>query len=153
MSTHSIEATSFAMSSSSLDNSAGQTEIVEGRVLELVGNYTAMELLHPIVAEMSKDRNFKRMFWRVLGHEYEVINQRSQVLADYEITAAQKAFKTLVDNEDEIGAVEIYCDEILGLTAKSDNEKSQMMANTLQTRDHIMNSMSRPHGNLPRLCH
>lgn len=106
----------------------------------IVINYSRLEVLHPIVAEMSKDANFKRMFWAALSHELQVITRRSQVLSDCQITAAQKAFKILMEDEDYVAAVEIYVDEILGIGAALDDDKAQTLATMLQTRDYIVNS-------------
>ena len=133
-----------AMSGRPPKPSSATSGLQEACVRELVGNYTGMEILHPIVADMSKDRKFKGMFWKVLSHEYEVISKRSQDLAQWEITAAQKAFKILMEGGNENGAVELYCDEILGLRCKLGAEWSQMMASILQTRDHIMGSKLKP---------
>ncbi|KAK4691343.1 hypothetical protein P7C71_g5637, partial [Lecanoromycetidae sp. Uapishka_2] len=90
---------------------------------------------------MSEDPDFKAMFWKALGHEFTIISRRSQDLSNCEITASQKAFKILMDNEDHIAAVEIYIDEILGISAATDDTKAQVLATALQTRDYIMSKV------------
>jgi len=127
--------------------------INDAKVQAIVSSYTGIEILHPVVSDMCDDPEFKRMFWLCLSHDLEVISQRSQDLADGEVTANQKAFKVLMENEDSEGAVEIYVDEILGLKFSSDAMKAQTLATALQTKDYIMNCAFVPLNGLTMLRH
>ena len=111
----------------------------DANVRSIVNSYRSIEILHPIVTSLYESPELKQMFWDTLKHDLHVIHQRSQNLADSEITVIQKAFKHLMDNEeDEIPAVELYVEEILGLRFVSDTEKLQTVASAVEAKDSIL---------------
>ena len=115
----------------------------EAKVRELIYRYRPIQVLHPIVAEMYDAPEFERMFWECLTHDLHIIRQRSQDLADGEITANQKAFRILMEGKDDgTAAIELYVNEIIGLEAVSENAKAQTLATALQTRDYILSRRS-----------
>lgn len=134
------ETDSTAMSSPQSINAAKASTNANNDALvqDILSNYIGLEILHPVIQNMSEDPNFKAMFWKALGHDYAVIGNRSQDLSDCEITATQKAFKKLMDDKNHVAAVEIYVDEIIGINTVSENLKAQCLATAIQTRDHIM---------------
>lgn len=122
------------------------------KVREIVKIYHRVKTLHPIASEIFESPDLKCMFWNTLIHDLRVIRRRSQNLADGEITAVQKAFEVLMKGEaDEIAAIEIYMDEIIGLKAIPERDRAKTLAQAIQTRANILNSMSsiHPHHGAP----
>lgn len=115
----------------------------DAKLREIVREYRRVRMLHPLVSEMSASPELEQMFWNSLTHDLHVIRRRSQNLVDGEITAAQKAFRVLMDEiADGNAAIELYLDEVLGLKVVPETERAQTLATALQTRDYILKSMS-----------
>lgn len=111
----------------------------DAKVRDLVHRYRPIELLHPVVSEMYDAPEFERMFWDCLSHDLHVIRCRSQVLADGEITAAQKAFRILMDEKESgVAAIELYVNELIGFDFVLETDRAQTLATALQTRDYIL---------------
>lgn len=113
------------------------------KVLQIIHSYRSTRALHPVISDMFETPEFKRMFWASMNHDLHVILQRSQNLADGEITPMQKAFKVLMNRiEDELAAIELYVEEILGLKFVLEVKKAQTLATAMQTRDFILKGIS-----------
>jgi hypothetical protein len=107
---------------------------------DYISAYRPLEVLHPLAANIYEDPELKRMFWNCLTYDLNVINRRSPNLADFKITAAQKAFSALMRNEkDSVAAIEIYMEEILGLKYVEDSDRTQALTATIQMRDYLLN--------------
>ena len=115
------------------------------RVRAILHLYRPIDVLHPVVADMYRDRKFERTFWQCLGHDLNVIRGRSQNLDDGEITAAQKAFLILMDErESGLPAIQLYVDKLMGLEAAPEPQSNQILATALEVRDYFISSMSNP---------
>ena len=121
--------------------SSAQTDA--DRVCELLRSYRQVDAVHPVLREMLRKPEYERMFWNILSHDLNVIRQRSQDLADSEITITQKALGILVEDKYYANAaMQLYVDEILGLGIVSERQKSQKFIAIIQTREHIMHRSS-----------
>ena len=116
---------------------------MDAEVRKIIRRYRTTKMLHPLVAEMHNVLEAECLFWGCLTHDLHVIQSRSQNLADGEITAAQKAFRILMDNKEHgVAAIELYVNEIIGLNVISEADRAQALATALQARDYILNRMS-----------
>ena len=115
----------------------------DARVRAILRLYRPIEVPHPLVADMYHAPESERMFWQCLGHDLNVIRGRSQDLHDCEITAAQKAFRILMDEPTSgLPAVQLYVDKLMGLEISSDTQSAQTLATAFETRDYFLSSMS-----------
>ena len=72
-----------------------------------------------------------------------MINARSPDLEDHEITIAQKAFITLMKNEETFhGAFAIYLDEVLGLKISTGKDMEQIIQDAVQVGTALFESIS-----------
>lgn len=114
----------------------------EMRVQDMVNYFRGIEVLHPIVSLLYQSSEDKEIFQQCLSHEYEIIHKRSPVLAENEISIVQKAFMILMETvEDDVGAIEIYVEEILGLNLVSDPYHLQTLQTAVKTRKLLLESM------------
>lgn len=116
----------------------------EAKVHGIIAHYRrAATTLHPLVADLSKTPELSRAFWRSFDHDLLVFSQRSQNLEDSEITAAQKAFVFLSKaKQDQLPAIELYVEEILGILTVAEAGKAQTLVSAIQTRDYAIERMS-----------
>lgn len=122
------------MDSSRIDISESE----EIRLNRIINNYRNIEILHPTVARLCDVPAQKKVFHKALTHDLDLIHSRSSHLPDFEITIYQKAFKTLmVREEDRIGGIEIYVDEILGLKLMRSADSLEMLKTAVDARDLI----------------
>ena len=97
--------------------------------------------MHPLFKALTEDGNSHRILVAVFEHERDTIRTRSQDLNDSEITAAQKAFSSLVDHNPD-AATHIYVDEMLGVKLTPDAEKLTTLKNVIEVRGTLLQSMS-----------
>ena len=83
---------------------------------------------------------FKGHFQKVLQHDLEVLQQRSQDLDDHEISLMQKAFVVLMEDGDHIAGIELYVEEIVGLKMVENTDKLQILKSSAKTRDLLVDS-------------
>ena len=122
---------------------ATSSSIQDPKVKYLIDTYDSLKALHPVVAKIYETPELKRTFWKSLTHDLYVINRRSPNLADCEITAAQKAFSTLMRSEEGgVAAIGIYVEEVLGLKFVKDVDKAQTLATTVQLRNCMLDGIS-----------
>ena len=120
------------------------------KVDDYINTYRPLEVLHPVVAKIYETPELKRMFWNCLTYDLNIINRRSPNLADFEITAAQKAFSALMGNEkDGVAAVEIYVEEILGLKFNEDSDRVRGLTTAIQMRNCMLHGISNSLFGLP----
>lgn len=99
--------------------------------------YRTFTTFNPPLSSLLRSTEFHKIFWNSLEHDLFVVRQRSQDLAEHEITIIQKALVLLMNNsEDQISAANLYADEILGVvylpaTAKSDALETAVRARAL----------------------
>lgn len=123
---------SSAIESARPDNS----EREEIRLNRVINNYRNIEILHPVVARLCEVPAHRKVFHKALTHDLDIIHSRSPHLPDFEITIYQKAFKTLMDKEqDRIGGIEIYVDEILGLKLSGSADSLEILKTAVDARD------------------
>ncbi|KAL6719098.1 hypothetical protein ACLMJK_003333 [Lecanora helva] len=115
------------------------------KVCDMLRRYRPTRMLHPVVSKMQQMPGFKQMFWQCLEHDLHVIRDRSQILAEGEITTAQKAFRILMDEEENgLAAIDLYVSKIIGLDVVSDAKMAGTLAAALQTRNIVLNQSSQP---------
>ncbi len=112
----------------------------ESKLLEILNYYRPIEVLHSTVQDMCNSDVFKKHFQKVLQHDLEVLQQRSQELNDHEISSMQKAFVVLMEDGDHIAGIELYVEEIVGLKMVEDTDKLQILKSSAKTRDLLMDS-------------
>ncbi|KAL2039963.1 hypothetical protein N7G274_007366 [Stereocaulon virgatum] len=111
---------------------------------DYISTYRPLEVLQPSVAKICETPELERMFWDCLTYDLNVINRRSPNLADFEITAAQKAFSALSRNEtDSVAAIELYMEEILGLKYVEDSDRAQTLTAIIHMRNYLLNAETR----------
>lgn len=111
---------------------------MEARLTGLVANYSNIEILHPLVSELCQTPGYKRKFHKAVTHDLKVIAARSDDLADHEINVYQKAFKILMGkDEDRIGGIEVYVDEVLGLRFVGPADRTHTLRATIDIRSSI----------------
>lgn len=126
------------MKSSSAMSSVGPdiSECEEIRLNRILNRYRNIEILHPVVARLCEVAAHRKIFHKALTHDLDVIHSRSPHLPDFEITIYQKAFKILMEKEeDRIGGIEIYVDEILGLKLSVSAESLETLKTAVNARD------------------
>lgn len=102
----------------------------------IINQYRNIEILHPVVARLCEIPAHRKVFHRALTHDLDIIHSRSSHLPDFEITIYQKAFKILMDREeDRIGGIEIYVDEILGLKLSGSADSLETLKTAVDARD------------------
>ena len=116
---------------------------LDTKVRDIVDSCRSVSTLHHAVAELCQSPQFEQTFWISLNQDLHVIGQRSQVLANGEITAIQKAFARLMEKKDDlIPAVQLYVDEILGLKFVPEMEKAATLNTMVQTRHSFLGRTS-----------
>lgn len=126
------------MKSSSARSSVGVdiSNCEEIRLNRIINKYRNIEILHPVVARLCEVPAHRKVFQKALTHDLDLIHSRSPHLSDFEITIYQKAFKILMDREeDRIGGIEIYVDEILGLRLSGCADSLEMLKTVVDARD------------------
>lgn len=118
---------------------------LETKAREIVNNFRSVNVLHPVVSELLQSPESPQIFWRSFNQDLHVICQRSQTLAHGEVTAIQKAFAVLMEEEDLIPAVELYVSEILGLKFVPETDRSATLDAMIQTRHFILDRTSITH--------
>ena len=118
--------------------SSGSTK--EAKLLEILGYYRPIEVLHSTVRQMFELPAFEEQFKRILHHDLQVFKSRSQDLDDHEISLTQKAFVKLMEEEDQIPAIEIYIEEIIGLSVVQDKDKLQALTSSVKIKGLIAKS-------------
>ena len=118
---------------------------LETKVRDIVNSFRSVNILHPVVSELFQSSGFPQIFWRSFNQDLHVICQRSQTLVNGEVTAIQKAFAVLMEEEDLIPAVELYVNEILGLKFMSETDRSATLNAMIQTRHFILDRTSMTH--------
>ena len=114
------------------------SECEETRLNRIINQYRNIEILHPVVARLCEVPAHRKVFHKALTHDLDIIHSRSLHLPNFEVTIYQKAFKILMDREeDRIGGIEIYVDEILGLKLSESVDSLQMLRNAVDARDLI----------------
>ena len=113
----------------------------DARLRNLLNLYRNVELIHPMVSSFCQVSENKEAFQRCLTHEYDLLCGRSQDLSHDDISIYQKAFVILMEKEeDHIGAIEIYANEILGLSSEKPANGLQILKTAVQARGLIQNS-------------
>ena len=108
----------------------------ELRLNRIINQYRNIEVLHPVVARLCEVPAHRKTFHKALTHDLDIIHSRSPHLPEFEITIYQKAFMILMDREeDRIGGIEIYVDEILGVKLSGSTESLQTLKAAVDTRD------------------
>lgn len=108
----------------------------ELKVKNLVSSYRSLRSYVPLLSEMLQPLEFRRLFWLSLKHDLFVLRQRSQDLADNEITITQRAFITLSEGgQYRVPSANIYMLEILGLGFIPNAET---INNAIQTRVSVL---------------
>lgn len=83
-------------------------------------------------------------FLRLIRHERDMINARSQDFEHHEITIIQKAFTTFMESAKTLHAtIEIYVEESLRLWLSREKNKSLMIENVVNVRAGFLNGMSK----------
>ena len=109
---------------------------MESRLSAILNYYRTIEILHPVVNQLSDEPGFMESFYNCLKYELLVTDIRSQDLADHEISIFQKALGTLMlDENDLTGGVELYIDEILGLKLLKEAQKSEILKSIIVARN------------------
>lgn len=108
----------------------------EIRLNKIINQYRNIEVLHPVVARLCEVPAHRKVFHRALTHDLDIIHSRSPHLPNFEITIYQKAFKILmVMEEDRIGGIEIYVDEILGVKLSGSTGSLETLKTAVDARD------------------
>ena len=119
---------------------------LDTKVRHIVNSCRSINLLHPVVSQLCQSPEFEQIFCSSLDHDLNVICQRSQNLANGEITAVQKAFTVLMEKEEDLfPAIGLYVDEILGLRFVSETDRAITLNNMIQTRHSIRDRTSITH--------
>ena len=111
------------------------------QVNSIIHKYGGIFEIHPLIKAMNKDDKSRLMLVAVIEHEYDIIRTRSQDLDDHEITAAQKAFASLLDDNKD-AAIHIYVEEILGLKVTPDTEKASIIQSSIEVRAALLDGKS-----------
>ena len=112
------------------------SESEEIRLNRIINNYRNIEILHPAVARLCEVPAQKEVFHKALTHDLDLIQTRSSHLPDFEMTIYQKALMTLMKREEDlIGGIEIYVDEILGLKFFRSEDSLEMLKTAVNARD------------------
>ena len=130
-------------SSATMDaNSLSSRPNKEAKLLEILGYYRPIDVLHPTVRKMCESIAFREHFKKGLQHDLAVLKSRSQDLEDHEISLTQKAFVELMEEEEEdkISGIEIYVEEIIGLKMVEDKDKLQTLKSLVKTKDLLVKS-------------
>lgn len=108
----------------------------EVRLNRIINQYRNIEVLHPVVARLCEVPAHRKILHEALTQDLDIIHSRSPHLPDFEITIYQKAFKILMDREeDRIGGIEIYVDEILGVKLSGSTESLETLKTAVDARD------------------
>lgn len=109
---------------------------------ELVIQYEAIEVLHPMVSGMGSDH--LSTFEKSLNMELSLIRSRSDLLIHSEISIVQKAFMILMnDPEHHVGGIELYVEEIIGLKLVAAEEQKVALQTAVNARSLLLNSTLR----------
>ena len=111
------------------------------QVNSIIHKYGGISEIHPLIKALNKDDKSRLMLVAVIEHEYDFIRTRSQDLDDHEITAAQKAFANLLDDNKD-AAIHIYVEEILGLKITPDTEKASIIQSSIEIRAALLDGRS-----------
>lgn len=112
----------------------------DGPLCDLLNRYRNVEVVHPLVSNFCEVPENKEEFQSCLTYDYYVLRDRSQDLANSEISIYQKAFVILMEEqEDRIGGIEIYVDELLGLRFNP-KKAPQTLATAVKARSFIQKS-------------
>lgn len=108
----------------------------ETKVLELVDHYRRIDLIHPLISDLSEvSPGLVDMFRKLLKHESFIIRSRSQDFRDNEITIVQKAFVILFENDDgSVPAIELWINEILGINQIPEETRRHIFSAAIRTR-------------------
>lgn len=113
----------------------------ERRVHELVREYEAVEILHPVISKILETPQ-RAIFEKSLEQELKLISSRSSLLEDHEVSIVQKAFMILMDSpEHRVGAVELYVQEIIGLKLIVAKEKDMAFQTAVNARNLFLKGM------------
>ena len=119
-------------------------ECEERRLNRIINQYRNIEVLHPVVARLCEIPAHRKVFHKALTHDLDIIHTRSPHLPDFEITIYQKAFKILMNREeDRIGGIEIYVDEILGLKLSGSADSLETLKTAVDARDLVRSEWDR----------
>lgn len=112
------------------------------QVSEIMEDYRRVNQLHPLLSDLFRIPDFEGMFWDTLSNEHFVLTQRSQNLADGDITIMQKAFVALFQNQDEqLPAACLWIEEILGLSLVVEAKKAAALTSAVQIRARTLDRM------------
>lgn len=110
----------------------------DDRLRDILNKYRNLEVVHPMISNLCKDDETKDLFKKCLTQDLSVIEARSQDLVNHEITVYQKAFVILMNNEDDhVGGIEIYIDELLGLSLIKSTDHQQALETAIKARELI----------------
>ena len=138
-----------ALSSSRSPPSNG-TPGPEGQVIELVEKYREVDSLSPVLHEPLNKPDQIALFFQVLEHHLSLIKSRSQAFEDGHVTVYDKALLSLTQNGSDMhnmGALELYLDEVIGIRHGDNIEKMQLVLDR-----HIQLKVLLGQG-MPRLLH
>lgn len=108
------------------------------RLRDVLNKYRNLKVLRPIISNLCEDDETKKLFKKCLTQDLSVIQARSQDLVNHEITVYQKAFVILMNNEDDhVGGIEIYFDELLGLSLIKSTDHQQALETAIKARELI----------------
>ncbi|KAL9126619.1 MAG: hypothetical protein Q9217_004357 [Psora testacea] len=114
----------------------------EDKVSDLVNRYRSAQDLHPFVANLLQSAEFERIFRDALQHENFIIRQRSQDLADNEITIMQKAFALLFENDyTHHAAIALWVEEVLGINAIPAVYRPHVLTSVVRTKSLILDRL------------
>lgn len=124
-----------------MENTDHMTPDDGDRLRDLLNQYRNVEVVHPVVSTLCEVAERKEVFQKCLTHDFYVLRERSQDLANSEISIYQKAFVILMGKEeDRIGGIEIYVDELLGLRLVDSARAPQTLATAVNARGLMQNS-------------
>ena len=119
-------------SSSPLSLEFNGEESPEEQVSVLVEKYAGTTVLNPIVLELLKTTEHFRLLYDVFEHYLALIKSRSQAFEDGHITVYDKALLRLSRNGNDVynlGALELYLDEVVGVARGPRVEKLDNLLN------------------------
>ena len=94
----------------------------DSKVNQLVAQYSSYHKLHPVFTNLRNDEQMITLIDAALKQEKALIDQRSQNLSDGEINIFQKAFSELCGSKNQLAALGLWVEEILGINTISQND-------------------------------
>lgn len=111
------------------------------RLRDILNRYRNVEVVHPAVSKLCEVPKNKALFQKCLKHDLCVLRDRSHDLARSEVSIYQKAFVILMEKEeDRIGGIELYVEELLGLRLTHPADEVQTLKTAIKSRGLIQKS-------------